>query len=186
VAGFDIIWTSNLLDHLLVQDEDEKLKVHVFHHVKVLENHLTIKKSVLDGNPKEQNLTRAHSSIISPELILETMDTLALMIPRTDRRVRKWYRQLQRPYVLDPSVLSLEYLRSEDRRIDHFLFWGGRLRKLKRAFDDHEPHGPLQWWRDDRKPVQWWTFWIAALVLALTIIFGFIQSVTAILQLMKS
>jgi hypothetical protein len=114
------------------------------------------------------------------------MDTLALMIPRTDRRVRKWYRQLQRPYVLDPSVLSLEYLRSEDRRIDHFVFWGGRLRKLKRAFDDHEPHGPLQWWRDDRKPVQWWTFWIAALVLALTIVFGFIQSVTAILQLMKS
>jgi hypothetical protein len=49
LAGFDIIWTSNLLDHLLVQDEDEKLKVHVFHHVKVLENHLTIKKSVLDG-----------------------------------------------------------------------------------------------------------------------------------------
>jgi hypothetical protein len=186
LAGFDIIWTSNLLDHLLIQDEDEKLKVHVFHHVKVLENHLTIKKSVLEGNPKEQNLTRAHSSIIPPELILETMDTLALMIPRADRRVRKWYRQLQRPYVLDPSVLSLEYLKSENRRIDHFVFWGGRLRKLKRAFDDHEPHGPLQWWRDDRKPVQWWTFWVAALVLALTIIFGFTQSVTAILQLMKS
>jgi hypothetical protein len=41
--------------------------------------------------------------------------------------------------------------------------------KLKRAYDGHEPKGPLQWWRDDRKSVQWWTFWIAALVLVLTI-----------------
>jgi hypothetical protein len=117
---------------------------------------------------------------------LETIDTLALLVPRTDRRVRKWYRHLQRSYVLDPSVLSLEYLKPEDRTIDHFVIWGGRLRKLKRAFDDHEPHGPLQWWRDDRKPVQWWTFWTAALVLALTVVFGFTQSLTAILQLMKS
>lgn len=59
VAGFEIIWTSNLLDHLLVQDEDEKVKVHIFHHVKVLENHLTFKKLVLEGKPEEHNLTRA-------------------------------------------------------------------------------------------------------------------------------
>ena len=114
------------------------------------------------------------------------MNTLALLIPRTDHRVRKWYKHLRKLYNLDPSVLSLEYLKSEDRTIDHYVFWKGRLRRLKQAFDDHEPHGPLQWWRDDRKPVQWWTFWIAALVLVLTMIFGFIQSLTAILQLMKS
>ena len=45
--------------------------------------------------------------------------------------------------------------------------------KLKRAYDGHEPEGPLQWWRGDWKSVQWWTFWIAALVLVLTI---FIQA----------
>jgi hypothetical protein len=42
VAGFEIIWTSNLLDHLLVQDDDDKVKIHIFHHVKVLENHLSL------------------------------------------------------------------------------------------------------------------------------------------------
>jgi hypothetical protein len=46
VTGFEIIWTSNLLDHLLVQDDDEKIKIHIFHHVKVLENHLTFAKLV--------------------------------------------------------------------------------------------------------------------------------------------
>lgn len=127
---------------------------------------------------------KSTSPIISPELISETLDTLALLVPRTDHRVRKWYTQLQKLYVLDPSILSLEYLKPENRRIDHFVFWGGRLRKLKQVFDDHDPDGPLQWWRDDRKPVQWWTFWIAALVLVLTMVFGSIQSVTAVLQLM--
>jgi hypothetical protein len=29
VAGFKIVWTSNLLDHLLVLDADEKVKVHI-------------------------------------------------------------------------------------------------------------------------------------------------------------
>jgi hypothetical protein len=47
VTGFRIIWTSNLLDHLLVQDDDEKVKIHIFHHVKVLENHLTFARSVM-------------------------------------------------------------------------------------------------------------------------------------------
>lgn len=47
VTGFKIIWTSNLLDHLLVQDDDEKLKIHIFHHVKILENHLTFEKLVI-------------------------------------------------------------------------------------------------------------------------------------------
>lgn len=40
IAGFEIIWTSNLVDHLLLQDEDDNVKVHIFHQLKVLENHL--------------------------------------------------------------------------------------------------------------------------------------------------
>jgi len=127
-----------------------------------------------------------YSVIISHNLILETIDTLALLLPRTDCRVRKWYQKFQRMYTLDSRVLSLEYLKPEHRNVDHFTFWGGRLRKIKQAFDGHEPHGPLQWWRDDRKPVQWWTFWIAALILVLTIVFGFTQSITSIIQVAKS
>jgi hypothetical protein len=124
--------------------------------------------------------------MIPQDLISETQDTLALLVPRTDRRVRNWYKNHQKHHILDPSVLSLEYLEPDHRRADHFRYWGERLKRLKRAFDDHEPNGPLQWWRDDRKPVQWWTFWIAALVLVLTIIFGFTQSITGIFQVARS
>ncbi len=39
VAGFEIVWTSNLLDHLLVLDADEKVKVYIYHQVKLLRHH---------------------------------------------------------------------------------------------------------------------------------------------------
>lgn len=38
IAGFDIIWTSNLLDHLLVVDTDDKISVYIYHQVNFLEN----------------------------------------------------------------------------------------------------------------------------------------------------
>jgi hypothetical protein len=34
-----------------------------------------------------------------------------------------------------------------------------------------------QWWYDRRNGVQWWTFWIALLVLGLTILFGLSQCI---------
>jgi hypothetical protein len=39
VTGFNIVWTSNLLDHLLVLDADEKVKVHIYHQVQWLRHH---------------------------------------------------------------------------------------------------------------------------------------------------
>jgi hypothetical protein len=39
-AGFEIIWTSDLADHLLVLDMDDQIKVHIFHHLRVLHQHL--------------------------------------------------------------------------------------------------------------------------------------------------
>lgn len=47
VAGFKIVWTSNLLDHLLVLDADEKVKVHIYHQVKLLRHHQESLRSVI-------------------------------------------------------------------------------------------------------------------------------------------
>jgi hypothetical protein len=141
----------------------------------------------LSFNTARNRNSYAHSSKIIPcDLILETFDTLALLFPRTNRKTRKWYDKLEKAHDLDPGVFRRSYLKLEHREIDHFKYWGARLVKLKRTFDDHEPTGPAQWWRDDRKPVQWWTFWVAVMVLVLTIAFGLIQSVTGILQVIKT
>ena len=53
---------------------------------------------------------------------------------------------------------------------------------LKQTFDESEPQTIRSWWYDDRKKVQWYTFWVAVLVLVLTIVFGFIQSISGIIQ----
>jgi hypothetical protein len=47
VTGFRIIWTSNLLDHLLILDDDEKVKVHIYHQVTLLENQEKFPRLVL-------------------------------------------------------------------------------------------------------------------------------------------
>jgi hypothetical protein len=53
---------------------------------------------------------------------------------------------------------------------------------LEEAFDRSEPANIAPWWYDRRKKVQWYTFWVAILVLILTIMFGLIQSITGIIQ----
>lgn len=44
-AGFEIVWTSNLLGHLRINEENEKLRVHVFHQV-TLPNFRSLKVEV--------------------------------------------------------------------------------------------------------------------------------------------
>ena len=43
-----------------------------------------------------------------------------------------------------------------------------------------------QWWNDRRNGVQWYTFWVAVLVLILTIVFGMAQTVEGALQVYKA
>jgi hypothetical protein len=83
---------------------------------------------------------------------------------------------------LDPRLLSCGHLKTDDRQIEKFDYWHDRLVVLKQVFDEATPRTLSQWWHDRRNGVQWWTFWVAILVLALTLLFGFIQSITGIMQ----
>jgi hypothetical protein len=74
----------------------------------------------------------------------------------------------------------------DDRRIEKFEFWQERLVILKQAFDEAEPRTIMQWWCDRRRRVQWYTFWVAGLILLLTILFGVIQCIEGGLQVYKA
>lgn len=127
-------------------------------------------------------LTKQISEIINSDLIAETTRTLALLIPSTDTRCKKWFQLKRRDSFLDPKAGSCGHLNADARQIDNFRYWRDRLVILKQAFDDTEPHTVSQWWYDDRKKVQWYTFWVAALILVLTIVFGLVQSVSGVVQ----
>lgn len=57
---------------------------------------------------------------------------------------------------------------------------------LKQAFDESGPRGLRQWWSDRRNSVQWYTFWVAVLVFAMTLFFGLVQSIEGALQVYLS
>lgn len=167
IAGLEIIWTDNLIDHLRMSDDDTK--VHIFHHAAFLECQQHSDKSLLpDG------------------VAAETLQTLALLFPAADMETKKWFLKVAGPAQLDSRTIQCGRLRSDRRQIENFKFWRDRLVTLKQIFDEAQPKTLSQWWNDRRNGVQWYTFWVAVLVLVLTVLFGFIQSVEGALQVYAS
>lgn len=167
IAGLEIVWTDNLVDHLRMSDDDTK--VHIFHHASFLECQRQSQKSLLpDG------------------VAAETLQTLVLLLPSADAETRKWFSKIATTTELDTRAIQCGKLRSDRRQIERFRFWRDRLVTLKQVFDEAQPKTLSQWWHDRRNGVQWYTFWVAILVLVLTIVFGLIQSVEGALQVYAS
>ena len=111
----------------------------------------------------------------------ETIRTLALLIPN-DKRNKAWFKKKQQELGLDTKAGRCGPLNGSSRDIETFRFWRDRLVMLKHAFDIAEPKSLSLLVYDDRKKLQWYTFWVAVLVLILTVFFGLIQSAAGIVQ----
>jgi hypothetical protein len=127
-------------------------------------------------------LLKSVSTIFPQGFIEETLRTLALLFPHSDPAVRKWCHQLSETKHLDPQLSVSGYLKTDDRQIEKFRYWHDRIVVLKQVFDEATPKTILQWWHDRRNGVQWYTFWVAIVVLTLTLFFGLVQSVEGALQ----
>lgn len=167
IAGLEIVWTDNLIDHLRMSDDDTK--VHIFHHATFLECQQHNQKSLLpDG------------------VANETLETLKLLFPKSATETKKWFLKEAPTAEVDSRVIQCGQLGSDRRKIENFKFWRDRLVTLKQVFDEAQPKTISQWWNDGRNGVQWYTFWVAVMVLVLTILFGFIQSIEGALQVYAS
>ncbi|KAH6980077.1 hypothetical protein EDB82DRAFT_278293 [Fusarium venenatum] len=171
IAGLDIVWTDNLVDHLRLTDDDQR--VHIFHHA----SFLYVQQQSSD-------------SLLPKGLADETLQTLALLFPSSDVETRKWFSQLS-DTGLDKRVIQCGQLKTDHRQTERFRFWNDRLVVLKQVFDEAQPKSLSQWWHDRRNGVQWYrssryTFWVAVLVLVLTIFFGLVQSIEGALQVYAS
>ena len=87
------------------------------------------------------------------------------------------------PNSLDAKISDLTLRLVAGRQTGSYKYWNERLSILYKAFGESQPNGLGQFWKDRRNKVQWYTFWIAVVVLILTVVFGLIQSITGILQL---
>ena len=163
IGGIQVIWTSNLADHLLLKEDDTKLML--FHQVSILKLHHI-----------------SPNNLFPKGLVDETIRTISLLVPPALGEPTPWFRQQQQMYKLDAEAGNCNRLNSSQRQIKNFVFWRDRLVLLKRTFDDAEPRNLSQLWWDDRRKTQWFTFWVAVMVFVLTLFFGIVQSVAGIVQ----
>ena len=163
IGGIQVIWTSNLADHLLLKDDDTKLML--FHQVSILQLH-----------------KQSPSSLLPKVLVDETIRSISLLVPPVLGEPNPWFQQQRKKTLIDAQAGVCDRLNSSERQIEKFMYWRDRLVLLKRTFDDAEPRNVSQLWWDDRKKTQWFTFWVAVLVFIMTVFFGVIQSVAGIVQ----
>ncbi|KAI0202366.1 hypothetical protein F4808DRAFT_421316 [Astrocystis sublimbata] len=162
IAGLEVELTTNLCDHLLLQEDHNGRVVYIFHHAAFLQSHST-------------------DPIVFPaDFIEETLHTLGILFPKGSRKVERWYRGKAKQEDLDPTLLRC---RHPKRRIEDYKYWRDRLVNLKEAFDEPGSRSLRQWWHDRRDATQWYTLWIAVFF---TVFFGLAQTVIGILQLYKS
>lgn len=163
IGGIQVVWTSNLADHLLLKEDDTKLML--FHQVSILRLHKILSNDILPEDLAE-----------------ETIRTISLLMPPVLGEPNLWFRQQRQMHKIDTEAGNCDRLNSSQRQIKNFVYWRDRLVLLKRTFDDTEPRNLSQLWWDDRKKTQWFTFWVAVLVFILTLFFGIVQSVASIVQ----
>ena len=122
----------------------------------------------------------SRNPIFPPELIRETLSTLALLFPENDSASRKWYRKQGEQGELDMSVLNCgsgSVYRMT--RLEEYHYWYDRLLILKEEFDEARPTTLAQWWNDRRDGIQWYSLWV---VMGLTLFFGLVQSIEGAIQ----
>jgi len=115
-----------------------------------------------------------YSEMFQGGFLAETNKIMSLLLPRSDAPRRKWLQRESKEQDLDNSVLACPYLKASERTVKHFDYYRDRLIILREVFEEHEPRSILQYWRDDRKLIQWWPFWIAITVFVLTLI-GYVE-----------
>ncbi|KAI0107828.1 hypothetical protein GGR51DRAFT_142810 [Nemania sp. FL0031] len=175
IGGLKIEFTDNLADHLLLVEDDTIILV--FHHASFLECQI--------------------DTLYPNDLIDETLRTLAILFPQSEfsssargkKKKRDWLQKLcleASPCVIDRRVALCGSPRAEDRQIERFAFWRDRLIVLKQVYDDAKPRTMQQWWYDRRNGERWFTFWVAVLVLVITITLGLIQCIESALQVYKA
>lgn len=163
IGGIEVIWTSNLADHLLLKDDDTKLML--FHQISILQFH-----------------KRSPTTLLPKGLVDETIRSISLLIPPVLGEPNPWFQQQRKKNSIDAQAGVCDRLNSSERQIENFVYWRDRLVLLKRTFDDAEPRNISQLWWDDRKKTQWFTFWVAVLVFVMTVFFGVVQLVAGIVQ----
>lgn len=115
--------------------------------------------------------------VFSGALLRETIWTLNLLFPPGDKDTDNFMKKKKRTFHNGPPF-------DEQRRpldLNEYHYWRGRLLQLRRIHNS-ESRNLTHALTDRRNTVQLYTLWTALIIFLLTIFFGVISTVTAIIQ----
>lgn len=156
ICRITIHWTANLKDHLSYERSTSTLRL--FPHKICLISHLE------------------STDVLPKGLVAETLRTLDLLFPFSKESTQKYLDETGQQFY---RTSSPDLSRATDFR--EFRYWRKRLVELQDVYQE-APKGVIQMWYDRRNPMQWWTFWLAAAIALLTVVFGIINAYTGFRQ----
>ncbi|KAI9723897.1 MAG: hypothetical protein M1828_004016 [Chrysothrix sp. TS-e1954] len=170
LCSVGVDWATSLQDHLRYDRTTNR--VTVYPHAVVLASHAS------DGA----------DSVYPTDFLKETLRTLDVLFPLGDVATRRYLRDCGQTQVLrthwpgesDGSRCARGGL-SALASLDEFAYWRPRMLELTEVFD-RPPESFRQLWTDRRNAMAWWTFWLAAIIALLTVVFGIITSYASFRQ----
>jgi len=131
--------------------------------------HSSTTEHLIRGHPSSQ------AALIPTTVIDETILSLRLLFPDWDPQTSKFLHKMNQAGLVE------EHAYPDRLYLSDFHFWRDRLSEI--CFEYQSP--PSKWrqiWADRRNRLQWYTFWLAIAIFVLTVVFGLISSVAAVLQ----
>lgn len=122
---------------------------------------------------------RTNFPLLTKSLISETLSTIDLLIPLTNPECNSWLARELQTWGLDRNINHRDPLNLNKTR---YTYWKDRLLDIEATFQRAKPRSIFQWWYDRRDMQQWWGFWLVVVGIFLTVLFGLIQSITGIVQ----
>ncbi|KAK1658649.1 hypothetical protein BDP55DRAFT_507677, partial [Colletotrichum godetiae] len=161
--NFSIRWTSNLAEHLQIEEKLGQRSVMLYEHIVCLWNHLEYSKDC----PVPQSLLE------------ETLDTLVLLFPYEDTGTMKLLKREKKNFWRLGRCG-----RTRKAELDDFSYWKPGIQRLLEEYNK-PPRGTqqLRLDKEGRNFLEFSTFWTALLVAILTILgiaFGTIGTAYAI------
>jgi len=171
VCGLKIKWTTSLYDHLRLDRRHKVLKIFPYksHLQALIESHQDVgdkKKCVHKCFPFLcEVLINLIRLLIPFEVLNETRLSLDLLFPFWDSRtVALLEKEKQTFHEYGPFEVTKTFTLLD---FDH---WRDRLLELHEEVFQSPPVSWAQLWRDRRNPQQFWTFWVALMILLLTVL----------------
>ncbi|KAI0834880.1 hypothetical protein F5Y06DRAFT_144400 [Hypoxylon sp. FL0890] len=164
MAGLKVEWADYITDHLTIVDGT----LYVLRNVEALK--------YIQGSPA------LAQGFLTSEFISETIKSILLFFPvnhhdyrawlRGNGKLEDWHQTLVRDYSEQPS----------SREVADYPAWGRRLTHVLEASNSEGAWSFRRLWHDTRNESLWWTRWSLITAVFLALVFGLIQSITGIIQ----